>query len=66
MTIQIKADACIPEFIEKRGNERKWAHRVMWQRGRRYKIIKERCVMCFQGVYFAHPNTVKLIEAACK
>lgn len=52
----------VPEFMEGHRQERKWAHRVMWQRGRRFKITMVRGVLIFSGVVHMHPNTYKLFK----
>lgn len=56
----------IPEFQEGHRQERKWCHRVMWQRYRRFNITMTRCVVMVGGVAHVHPNTYKIIQDQSK
>ncbi|MGK8471183.1 hypothetical protein ACRS34_09580 [Stutzerimonas stutzeri] len=60
---QVIESVFIPEFKEVHRQERKWAHRVMWNRNQRFKIKSERVVLLVGGVLHAHPNTAKIIYA---
>jgi hypothetical protein len=53
----------VPEFMEGHRQERKWAHRVMWQRSRRFNITMVRGALIGpNGTVFVHPNTYKIIK----
>jgi hypothetical protein len=56
----------VPEFIEGHRQERKWAHRVMWQRNRRFKITMVRGLLMVGGVAHMHPNTYKILKDQLK
>lgn len=68
--MQIIADKYIPEFEDKivRKQERKWARRIMYQRWRRFDctVKRERVIICFGGVFYAHPNTIEVIKQQLK
>lgn len=60
--MKVMESESVPEFKESRGQERKWAHRVMWNRSQRFKIKRERMVIAFEGALIAHPNTAKILR----
>lgn len=65
--VRVHQSESIPEFKDARGEERKWAHRVMFQRNRRFKVKKERVVLFLKGEMYCHPNTASiLLRAACE
>lgn len=64
--MRVFEDLCVPEFKEGHRQERKWVHRVMYQRYRRFNVTMVRCVICFKGAYFMHPNTYKLMKDSIK
>ncbi|MBD8671573.1 hypothetical protein [Pseudomonas lurida] len=60
--VRIYADACIPERQERHRQERKWAHRVMWRRGQRFKIETGPVIIVIAGAWYAHPSTIELLQ----
>lgn len=62
--VRIHESGMVPEFAEGKKTERKWAHRVMYQRYRRFNVEKVRVVLSLKGELYAHPNTVSLILRA--
>lgn len=65
-SVPIRSNAYIPFMQESHRQERKWAHRKMWKRYERFKIKQQCVVMVFEGVMYANPKTIELIERACK
>lgn len=61
----VREDKYLPEFKEAHRQERKWARRVKHERYRRFDVRQERVVFFMQGVMFVHPNTYKILIAAC-
>jgi len=61
----VREDKYIPEFKEAHRKERKWARRVKFERYRRFDVKQERVVLFFEGVMLVHPNTYKILIAAC-
>lgn len=60
--LPVVATLMVSEFCEGIGQERKWAHRVMWRRAQRYKVIRNRVFLNMNGVLYAHPNTVEYLK----
>ncbi|MFJ3685561.1 hypothetical protein [Pseudomonas sp. NPDC090208] len=60
--MRVVAELAVPEFIESHRKERKWAHRVMWNRDQRFTITQHRVFMNVGGCLFAHPKTVALLN----
>lgn len=58
----VHADPHVPELVESHRQERKWAHRVMWQRTRRFDVKTCRMFLRFGDRLIAHPNTVELLN----
>lgn len=60
--LQIHADKYIPETKEVHRQERKWAHRCMWQRDQRFTIKTTPLLLRTANGLFAHPNTVERLK----
>jgi hypothetical protein len=58
----VLADPHVPELVESHRQERKWAHRVMWQRGQRFKVTTCRMFLRMGSALIAHPNTVEMLN----
>lgn len=55
------ADPWVPEFKVWHRQERKWAHRVMWNRYQRFTLMNTRVMIITGSSIVAHPNTVDAI-----
>ena len=60
--VSVHADPSLPEFKETHRQERKWAHRVMWNRHQRFTVFQRLLVVKTGGKLFAHPNTVERLK----
>lgn len=60
--VRLQSDPCIPERQERHRQERKWAHRVMWRRGQRFKIETGPVIIVIAGTWYAHPSTIELLQ----
>ena len=52
----------LPEFVQVKVRQRKWAHRVMYQRYREYDYEDRRHVMRCGDLWYMHPNTAKALR----
>lgn len=61
----VREDKHTPEFKEAHRQERKWARRIKHEHYRRFDVRMERVVFFFEGTMLVHPNTYKILVAAC-
>lgn len=52
----------LPEFVQVKKRQRKWAHRVMYQRYREFDYEDRRHMMRAGDQLFMHPNTAKALR----
>lgn len=64
--MQLIVDPCMPKTKEVHRQERKWAHRVMFERWRRFNVKHGPVVYFFEGKVVCHPSVVEMIAERAK
>lgn len=64
--LQVIVDPCMPQTKEVHRQERKWAHRVMHERSRRFKVKHDPVVYVFDCKVVCHPLVAEMIAERAK